>query len=297
MAGAVQPRIAELSDAESALARARPNNIDYRDRDRLHYLGQYRREIPVSLTRMMENAYDWEHLPYVHASSFADITLIDQGNWGWRARLDLPADKGGGHQLLDLRVDRERHYWVSAVFFGLGAGVEIHTQASTAETGGIVVEVDFFLPEPPVNDAMAAATLAYLQAQYHTLYDEDETLMRGRQTALDQARQRADLETLWETPITDLDPLETHSVTLRGKRFCLRQHQGDWIVHSATCPHMLGPLDDAGAMSEEGVLTCPWHGYRFNARTGASLSGKCGALPKAPRLIIDEDMLSLELAS
>ena len=86
---------------------------------------------------------------HIHASSFADIALIDEGDWGWRARLDLPADKGGGHQLLDLRVDRKRHYWVSTVFFGLGAGVEIHTQTSKTDSG-IVVEVDFFFPEPPV---------------------------------------------------------------------------------------------------------------------------------------------------
>ena len=142
---------------------------------------------------------------------------------------------------------------------------------------------------------MAAATLAYLQAQYHTLYDEDETLMRGRQTALDQVKEKTGTATRWEARICDLDPLKVHSVELAGKRFCVRQHEGQWIVHSAVCPHMLGPLDDLDALSSEGVLTCPWHGYRFDARTGDSLTGKCGALPKAPHLTINEDTLILEV--
>ena len=63
MVALTPPDRAQLTEAETALIAARPNHIDYADRDRLHYLGQYRREIPVSLTRMMENAYDWEHLP------------------------------------------------------------------------------------------------------------------------------------------------------------------------------------------------------------------------------------------
>lgn len=291
-----QPTKPELTQAEQALVRARPNAIDYADRDRLHYLGRYAREIPVSLTRMMENAYDWEHLPYVHASSFADIALIDAGQWGWRARLDLPQDKGGGYQLIDLRVDKERHYWVSTVFFGLGEGVEIHTQARALDAGGIIVEVDFYFPDPPANDAMAAATLAYLQAQYHTLYDEDAALMQGRQKALDAAKPSAGASTIWQTPLGDLDPQKTHNVTLGGKRFCLRHHQGEWIVHSATCPHMLGPLDGADILDKDGILTCPWHGYRFDARNGESLSSKCGGLASAPRLSVDDGILSLALA-
>ena len=38
------------------------------------------------------------------------------------------------------------------------------------------------------------------------------------------------------------------------------------------CPHQGLPLDcepDA-----QGMMTCPWHGFRFDARTGACLSGQ-----------------------
>jgi nitrite reductase/ring-hydroxylating ferredoxin subunit len=33
------------------------------------------------------------------------------------------------------------------------------------------------------------------------------------------------------------------------------------------CPHFGGPLDDA-PVDDRGIVTCPWHGYRFDVRTG-----------------------------
>ncbi|QJB70716.1 Rieske (2Fe-2S) protein [Parasphingorhabdus halotolerans] len=38
------------------------------------------------------------------------------------------------------------------------------------------------------------------------------------------------------------------------------------------CPHQGLPLDCEP--DGDGVMTCPWHGYRFDARTGACLSGQ-----------------------
>ena len=51
------------------------------------HVGTYRRVLPVSLERMYENTLDWEHLPFVHSSSFAAIECIEAGSWGWRAEV------------------------------------------------------------------------------------------------------------------------------------------------------------------------------------------------------------------
>lgn len=48
---------------------------------------------------------------------------------------------------------------------------------------------------------------------------------------------------------------------------------------SATCPHAGGPLDE-GALQGD-VVQCPWHGSRFNMRTGRVLTGP--ATTNAPR--------------
>jgi nitrite reductase/ring-hydroxylating ferredoxin subunit len=42
-------------------------------------------------------------------------------------------------------------------------------------------------------------------------------------------------------------------------------------------------------VEEDGCLRCPWHGYRFDVRTGENLAGKRLRLPPAPRVEIDGD--------
>lgn len=277
-----------LSEAQWGLIAARSNLVDHDAVKRLHYLGNYERKIPVSLRRMMENAHDWEHLPFVHSSSFSSIALIDKGPWGWRAALGQPK---GGYQLLDLIVDE--YYWVSTVFSGFGEGMEIHTQASAIDEYNIKVDVRFYLPAKP-NMVMGPVTLAYMKRQYKRLYDEDEALMLGRQEALDNNKSKSKAPDRWSSKLSDLDEAKTYPIILSSGRFVLRHHHGDWIVHSAICPHMLGPLD-GDKLGDDGVLTCPWHGYRFDAKSGASLQPQCAGLHKAPTLSILDAMISVQI--
>jgi nitrite reductase (NADH) small subunit len=44
------------------------------------------------------------------------------------------------------------------------------------------------------------------------------------------------------------------------------------IRHATVCPHLGGPLDQARV--ENGCIRCPWHGYRFDVRTGRSTDGR-----------------------
>ncbi|MGB3739304.1 MAG: Rieske (2Fe-2S) protein [Pontixanthobacter sp.] len=253
-----------------------------RDVAGLHYLGQYERELPVSLARMMENAYDWAHLPHVHPSSFADIALIDEGDWGWHCRTVLPPAAGGGTQELVLRVDRVRSFWATTVLAGAGAGVQIHTQARGIAKRRIAIDVRFYVPQPPQDTAQGKAILAYLQTQYAGLYDEDAALMNARQTALDaKAAPVRDLPSRRDLgAVADLDAGGRYSVDLAQGTFVVRRHGGAWIAHAAVCPHMLGPLDDAPIA--DGTVVCPWHGYAFAIADGAEVRGRCGALAEPP---------------
>ena len=60
---------------------------------------------------------------------------------------------------------------------------------------------------------------------------------------------------------------------------------GEVVAHSALCPHWLGPLEDAPL--EQGCIRCPWHGYLFDLRTGASADGRRLRLAPAPRVEVD----------
>lgn len=285
-----------LTEVERAKADARGNSIDYERISGLHYLGNYVRRLPSNMARMMENAYDWEHLPFVHPSSFASIDLVDSGAWGWRARIGVPGGLEPTYQMLDLLVDAEKNYWVSTVFNGPGEGIEIHTQATTLSEDDIEVDVRFYLPDAPGDESSAAAILGYMQAQYATLYDEDIDLMQGRQSALeDRSKWRDSSDGQTEAlvgALSDLDPAKPHTVETATGRYCIRYWQDKWIAHSAVCPHQLGPLQDS-VMDQDGQITCPWHGYTFNAVTGESQDGACSALAKAPDLVERDGYLFL----
>ena len=58
----------------------------------LTHVGDYERVVSASLARAWENVLDWEHLPWLHRTSFAPVTREDAGAWGWRLRVgdDVP---------------------------------------------------------------------------------------------------------------------------------------------------------------------------------------------------------------
>ena len=65
-------------------------------------VGVYHRTLPTSGERVWENVRDWEHLPWLHSRSFASIECLDDGDWGWRARIGLA---GGAEILLELVIE------------------------------------------------------------------------------------------------------------------------------------------------------------------------------------------------
>ncbi|QKG70462.1 Rieske (2Fe-2S) protein [Erythrobacter mangrovi] len=285
-----------VGEGDIAAFAGRSRAVDRSTLEGLHYLGNYVRDLPVNLARMIENAYDWEHLPFVHPSSFAAIAPVDSGNWGWRCKTALPNE--GGEQLIELLVDAPGHYWATTVVDGPGRGTQIHTQAAARDEGGITVDVRFYAPQAPESPAQAAMILAYLQAQYATLYDEDQALMTGRQAALDERRTLRTGDAAAQADLgleADLDRARVYDALLGERRALVRFHGDRWIAHSARCPHALGPLEgvepDAG-----GRITCPWHGYRFDLATGAEQHGRCGALALLDTSLRDGHLIVLSSA-
>ncbi len=52
-----------------------------------------------------------------------------------------------------------------------------------------------------------------------------------------------------------------------GKRICLVRHKEVLLAVEDTCTHN-GESLSKGKVNFQGELVCPWHGYRFNLRTG-----------------------------
>ena len=213
----------------------------------LSVVGGYRRTLGASLERLLENALDWEHLPWIHSSSFSSIECHDSGPWGWKATVgSVPAQAPFSMELL---LDRDRATWVSRTTDGVGAGTEIWSTASSTGPETCTVDVEFHLPD--VRPEKAERLGAHYRQLYRRLYDEDESMMVVRHAAL-VARDRVPVR------VVDVD--------------------GEQVAFKARCPHLLGPLDDAPVV--DGVIQCPWHGYRFDVRSGRNLDGRACRLTR-----------------
>jgi nitrite reductase/ring-hydroxylating ferredoxin subunit len=55
-----------------------------------------------------------------------------------------------------------------------------------------------------------------------------------------------------------------------GRRIAVFRLDGVLHAMDGVCPHRGGPLGEAAVA--DGVATCPWHGWRFEIRTGACLT-------------------------
>lgn len=68
---------------------------------------------------------------------------------------------------------------------------------------------------------------------------------------------------------SDLKPGENKVVNVNGADVGLFNVNGEFFAISNTCLHRGGPLGEG--FLEEDVVTCPWHGWRFNVKTGENV--------------------------
>ena len=253
----------------------------------------YRRCVRASAVRVWENVLDWEHLPWLHRSSFRELELEDAGPWGWRAAL---VTSQGRAIRLELLVERAASRYVSRTIEGDGAGSEIWTRVAGRADHETDIEVEFWLPDIP-SHAVQAIGAGYTRL-YTKLWDEDEEMMREREVRLVSRRAGAvgDLTGV-ELALGDLRSLR-EKLPLRmefaGEPIWLVELEGDLFAHTAVCPHLLGPLPRAGSDDDRSTtVECPWHGYRFDARSGASCDGGKLAMKPGPKVVIEGGQVRL----
>lgn len=68
--------------------------------------------------------------------------------------------------------------------------------------------------------------------------------------------------------VTDLQPGEGKTVTAGAQELALFNVDGKFHCVDNVCPHRGGPLGE-GTLDGT-IVTCPWHGWRFDVCTGQS---------------------------
>jgi len=69
--------------------------------------------------------------------------------------------------------------------------------------------------------------------------------------------------------LTDLVPGSASAVQVGGRELALFNVDGTVYCLDNTCLHRGGPLGEG--FLEGDVITCPWHSWQYNVRTGESL--------------------------
>lgn len=76
--------------------------------------------------------------------------------------------------------------------------------------------------------------------------------------------------------------------TKEGKEIALFCLDGTIYALDNTCPHMEGPLGEGDI--EGGCVSCPWHGWKFDIKTGACLNVEGEEAKKIPIHVVNGDI-------
>ena len=85
-----------------------------------------------------------------------------------------------------------------------------------------------------------------------------------------------------ETEVGPASDLKPGTVTGAGK-YAVGNADGELFAVTRRCRHLMADLAD-GTIDDEGCLTCPWHGSKYDTRTGRMVLGPQGIFAKIPFL-------------
>lgn len=246
----------------------------------------YERTIAASVARIWENVLDWEHLPWLHATTFASVRRTEESDAGWRAWVATRASHS--ELLVDVQLDRPALRYVTRTLEGDGAGTEIWTSLEPVGPRATKILVGFYVPF--VDAEQAERIGAAYGRLYERLWAEDEAMMMRRQTILDDHGGRLPRapEPGTVVPLGPIGELRKRlPLPIRAGGIDLRviEIDGEPHAHPTVCPHLGGPLGDAAV--EHGCVTCPWHGYRYDLHDGRCVNGELLHLGPLPRVRID----------
>jgi nitrite reductase/ring-hydroxylating ferredoxin subunit len=74
-----------------------------------------------------------------------------------------------------------------------------------------------------------------------------------------------------EIPLATIRRGKIHCFDLRGRPIIVFWAKDQIVVASEICPHIGGPLSEATLEDDGCSLRCPWHGYKYDTRTGEFL--------------------------
>lgn len=92
---------------------------------------------------------------------------------------------------------------------------------------------------------------------------------------------------------SEIAPGSGKSIDVEGERVALFNVDGSFHAIEDGCTHVGGPLGEGTLDGAE--VVCPWHGARFNVKTGKVQCPPAGADVKVYAVHVDGDDVSIEV--
>jgi nitrite reductase (NADH) small subunit len=90
-------------------------------------------------------------------------------------------------------------------------------------------------------------------------------------------------------PTSELPPGSITEVEVNDAPYAVCNIDGKFHCMQGICPHAGGPLGQ-GTL-DGNILTCPWHGWQFDARTGANEEDEDCFVQTYPVVVQDDYVL------
>jgi nitrite reductase (NADH) small subunit/3-phenylpropionate/trans-cinnamate dioxygenase ferredoxin subunit len=87
----------------------------------------------------------------------------------------------------------------------------------------------------------------------------------------------------------DVPPGTMCIVSVQGRAVALCNVEGTFHAIDNACPHRGGPLGEGEL--DGTVVTCPWHGWRWDVTTGASLTNPALRVGRLPVTVQGDDVV------
>lgn len=225
------------------------------------------RVLAVAVAGIWENVLDWPHVPWLHPGSFTSIELLASGRDWWRARVGLTPASLGRNVVLELAVDRGALRYVTRTLEGPGSPAVIVSTLAPLADDRTAIRIEFFArAADPLQRRIAGQVYTRV---YRRLWDEDEAMIVERAATLPLLTPAEAPQRVLLGPRAGLALPRTVEVGgLRVRVFAVGE---ELRALALVCPHMGGPLPE---VEKHSCRTCPWHGYRYDASSGARLDAR-----------------------
>jgi len=99
-------------------------------------------------------------------------------------------------------------------------------------------------------------------------------------------------ELLKVTTTGELQPGGAMSVESGGNRIAVFNVNGSYYALEDMCTHVGGPLSEGECDGE--TVTCPWHGARFDLKTGEAKGPPASQGVRSFKVVVDGDVIQIE---